>query len=239
MMPVPRRRVVLVVQLRLAWLVAGPLAGVQLGCMGKSRRAEAESPPPLPPGPTVRPRADPRLRPPGHRRQGTRLRPGARPDRGVRQRRHALGRAPDPVPAHVRHRSGQGDDGRRPRAGGQAAVQALLGGEMPAINEQEIAALMAETHSGMTPEEFVKIAQTWLATARHPRFGRSPPPAPISRSSSFWASCGSTASRSSSSRGAASISSAPSPTRPTAFRPSRWSGRAARPSSRSSAARRR
>ena len=34
--------------------------------------------------------------------------------------------------------------------------------------------MIAETHSGMTPEAFRKIAQSWLSTARHPRFGRIP-----------------------------------------------------------------
>ena len=43
---------------------------------------------------------------------------------------------------------------------------ALAGGE-PAIVE-----LVMATHSGMTTDEFMKIAADWIATARHPRFKR-------------------------------------------------------------------
>src|SRR5688500_3277452 len=43
---------------------------------------------------------------------------------------------------------------------------ALAGGE-PAI-----AQLIAATHPGMTVDEFRKIVEDWVATARHPRFNR-------------------------------------------------------------------
>jgi phosphoglycolate phosphatase-like HAD superfamily hydrolase len=43
---------------------------------------------------------------------------------------------------------------------------ALAGGE-PAL-----LAIIAETHSGMTTEEFERIVADWLRTARHPRFKR-------------------------------------------------------------------
>jgi hypothetical protein len=43
---------------------------------------------------------------------------------------------------------------------------------MAQFGEQEIGELMAATHTGMTPEEFERIAAAWFATARHPRFGR-------------------------------------------------------------------
>jgi hypothetical protein len=43
---------------------------------------------------------------------------------------------------------------------------ALAGGEKAA------AELMAVTHSGMTTEEFAAQVRAWIATARHPRFGR-------------------------------------------------------------------
>ena len=40
------------------------------------------------------------------------------------------------------------------------------------LSEHEIAELLAATHSGMSPEEFGKIAHRWLAGARHSRFDR-------------------------------------------------------------------
>ena len=43
---------------------------------------------------------------------------------------------------------------------------ALAGGE------KAVAELMAVTHSGMTTEEFAAYVRAWIATARHPRFGR-------------------------------------------------------------------
>jgi hypothetical protein len=43
---------------------------------------------------------------------------------------------------------------------------ALAGGEKAA------AELMAATHSGMTTDEFAAQVRAWIATARHPRFGR-------------------------------------------------------------------
>jgi phosphoglycolate phosphatase-like HAD superfamily hydrolase len=38
--------------------------------------------------------------------------------------------------------------------------------------EHELGELVAVTHSGMTPEEFLVIARKWLDSAKHPRFGR-------------------------------------------------------------------
>jgi hypothetical protein len=35
------------------------------------------------------------------------------------------------------------------------------------------AAILAATHAGMTPEEFEAMASDWLASAKHPRFGRA------------------------------------------------------------------
>jgi hypothetical protein len=43
---------------------------------------------------------------------------------------------------------------------------ALEGGSAAAV------AILGAAHAGMTPEEFERIAADWLATARHPRFGR-------------------------------------------------------------------
>ncbi|GAU86507.1 hypothetical protein BIWAKO_06455 [Bosea sp. BIWAKO-01] len=53
--------------------------------------------------------------------------------------------------------------------------KAVLGGDMRALaasGEQGLMQLIGTTHSGMTSEEFAKIATDWLATARHPRFKR-------------------------------------------------------------------
>jgi phosphoserine phosphatase len=171
MTPGARRRVVLVV----TWLAAGPLAVAQLGCVGKSRRAEADSPPPLPSWTD-----------------------GAVKGRIIDfVRRVTNDKGPDFVPARERIAVFDNDGTlwvEHPipfelmfaidRAKGMASAdpklavkppfKALLTGEAPAINEQEIGTLIAETHTGMSPDEFRKIAQSWLSTARHPRFGRIP-----------------------------------------------------------------
>ncbi|MBI5839201.1 MAG: haloacid dehalogenase-like hydrolase [Chloroflexi bacterium] len=41
---------------------------------------------------------------------------------------------------------------------------------LAALSEEDVAELLAVTHSGMTEEEFTAIATTFLETARHPRF---------------------------------------------------------------------
>jgi phosphoglycolate phosphatase-like HAD superfamily hydrolase len=43
---------------------------------------------------------------------------------------------------------------------------------MADFTKHDLAALLAATHSGMTTEEFDRIARNWLDSARHPRFGR-------------------------------------------------------------------
>src|SRR3954470_16154624 len=43
---------------------------------------------------------------------------------------------------------------------------------LAALGEPGFLQIMAATHTGMTTEEFAKIAADWLATARHPRFNR-------------------------------------------------------------------
>ena len=43
---------------------------------------------------------------------------------------------------------------------------------LAAAGEKAAAAIVGITHSGMTTDEFAKIVQDWLATARHPRFNR-------------------------------------------------------------------
>lgn len=53
--------------------------------------------------------------------------------------------------------------------------KAVLAGDMRALavsGEQGLMQLIAVTHSGMSSDEFAKIATDWLATARHPRFQR-------------------------------------------------------------------
>jgi phosphoserine phosphatase len=53
--------------------------------------------------------------------------------------------------------------------------RSLIAGDMAAVvraGEKAIAEIVAATHTGMTPEAFRQTAIEWLATARHPRFGR-------------------------------------------------------------------
>lgn len=53
------------------------------------------------------------------------------------------------------------------------AFQKLLADNDPMdMTEQEIAELIAATHAGMSPEEFLSTARSWLAAAKHPRFDR-------------------------------------------------------------------
>ena len=53
--------------------------------------------------------------------------------------------------------------------------KSLLGGDLRSAlagGEKAVAELMAATHSGMTTDEFAAQVRAWIATARHPRFGR-------------------------------------------------------------------
>lgn len=53
--------------------------------------------------------------------------------------------------------------------------KAVLTGDREAMGKftiQELEAIIAETHSGMTVDEFSAIVKDWLATAKHPRFKR-------------------------------------------------------------------
>lgn len=43
---------------------------------------------------------------------------------------------------------------------------------LAALGEKGIVELIGVTHAGMSTEEFARIAKDWLATAKHPRFGR-------------------------------------------------------------------
>jgi phosphoglycolate phosphatase-like HAD superfamily hydrolase len=52
----------------------------------------------------------------------------------------------------------------------------LLAGDTKAFlagGEKSLMAVLAASHSGMTTDEFAKIAQDWLATAKHPKTGRA------------------------------------------------------------------
>src|SRR5262245_3148796 len=94
---------------------------------------------------------------------------------------------------------------------------------LAALGEKGFLQIMAATHTGMTSEEFTRIATEWIATARHPRFNR-----PFTdlvyqpmlellaymRENGFKTFIVSAAASSSCGRGRR---------RPTAFRPSRWS----------------
>jgi hypothetical protein len=55
-------------------------------------------------------------------------------------------------------------------------VQAALAGEVEVLLQGDhfggLMRIMALTHSGMTTDEFRDAVEQWLATARHPRFGR-------------------------------------------------------------------
>lgn len=55
-------------------------------------------------------------------------------------------------------------------------VQAALGGDLAKLLEgprhEGLLRVLALTHAGMTTEEFRTSVQRWLATARHPRYGR-------------------------------------------------------------------
>jgi phosphoserine phosphatase len=55
-------------------------------------------------------------------------------------------------------------------------VQAALAGELEVLLKGDhlggLMRIVALTHAGMTTEEFVDSVEEWLATARHPRFGR-------------------------------------------------------------------
>jgi haloacid dehalogenase-like hydrolase len=54
--------------------------------------------------------------------------------------------------------------------------KAVLENDMETLaksGEQSLAELVVASHAGMTTDEFQKIVTDWLATARHPRFGRA------------------------------------------------------------------
>jgi phosphoserine phosphatase len=53
--------------------------------------------------------------------------------------------------------------------------KSVLAGDTKAVmasGEKGLAQIIAETHAGMTTDEFAKIVRDWTATAKHPRFGK-------------------------------------------------------------------
>ncbi len=57
----------------------------------------------------------------------------------------------------------------------QEPFKSALAGDMAGVaraGEHGLLEMMAATHAGMTTDEFRAIVADWLATARHPRFGR-------------------------------------------------------------------
>ena len=57
----------------------------------------------------------------------------------------------------------------------QAPFNAVLNGDLKALTsagERGLMELLLATHAGMTSDEFEKIVKDWIATAKHPRYGR-------------------------------------------------------------------
>ncbi len=65
--------------------------------------------------------------------------------------------------------------GRHPEWKDKEPFKAVLEGDMKTVLEGgagTAAAVLAATHAGMTPEEFAALVSDWLASTKHPRFGR-------------------------------------------------------------------
>jgi phosphoserine phosphatase len=53
--------------------------------------------------------------------------------------------------------------------------KSVLAGDLKGVlagGDHALAEIVMVTHAGMTPEEFGKVVQDWIATAKHPRFGK-------------------------------------------------------------------
>lgn len=64
---------------------------------------------------------------------------------------------------------------QRPEWKDREPYRSILAGDVRAAlagGETAVAELVAATHSGMTTDEFAVQVRAWIATARHPRFGR-------------------------------------------------------------------
>jgi hypothetical protein len=65
--------------------------------------------------------------------------------------------------------------GKHPEWKQKQPFKAVLDNDIPALakaGEKGLVELVMATHAGMTAAEFEKIATDWIATARHPKFGR-------------------------------------------------------------------
>ena len=65
--------------------------------------------------------------------------------------------------------------GQHPEWQQREPFRSVLGGELAkalAGGEKAMVELLVATHVGMTTDEFAAIVSQWIATARHPRFGR-------------------------------------------------------------------
>ena len=102
---------------------------------------------------------------------------------------------------------------------------------MATFGEQEFAALVAATHSGMTTDEFDRLARAWLDSGATPDSTDSTRNVSINRSLNCWRISGRTDSRRSSSRAAGSTSFAATRKERTEFLPTRWSAAVSRPGS--------
>src|SRR5207344_1346261 len=64
---------------------------------------------------------------------------------------------------------------QHPEWQGQQSSKSVLEGDMKAVAASGMDGLMElakATHAGMTTEEFERMVEDWIATARHPRFER-------------------------------------------------------------------
>jgi phosphoglycolate phosphatase-like HAD superfamily hydrolase len=64
---------------------------------------------------------------------------------------------------------------RHPEWKEQMPFAAILKGDLKGLvasGEKGLAAVLAATHTGMTTDEFTRIAKDWFATAKHPRYKR-------------------------------------------------------------------
>ena len=170
-----------------------------------------------------------RLRRARHEERLARLRAARRAHRHLRQRRHAVGRAADLLPALLRPRPRQGARAAASGMEGQGALRLAAQGRRQGGARRRRASACSRssmaTHAGMTTDEFETIVKDWIATAKHPAtrpaLHRDGLPADARAARPI---CAPTASRPSSSPAAASSSCAPWPRRSTASRPSRSSG---------------
>src|SRR5262249_3779070 len=97
------------------------------------------------------------------------------PHRRLRQRRHALGRAADVLPARIHARPGQGGVAKHPEWKNNAAYKALLARDtkaLAAMGQKPVLELLAQANSGTSVLEYDATIRRWLATAKHPKFQR-------------------------------------------------------------------